>query len=275
MVLCGRVGDYSILLLPLTLTLLYFGGLIVSVVNTINFRRRRSLYPGALINAHLSFCIIGSIAFFCVSAVMWLWSSKYASTHAEHIWRLCVGLWFMFLCRDMPLLIIETQAFLRVGWRQGSFMDASFILQIIFFVSSALASWTTISWYIAGFLERQFGSAMPVDQEGKPSKVPMAPHLRMQLAAAPEHPPALRIQDMRYIIAHPPRHGSSAPNPSWSDSPTRFDAANFSAQPSHVAAVHQGRAFIRGVEDEKQGIAMNNLRALPSEDDAGPHPAVI
>ncbi|KAG5464497.1 hypothetical protein LSCM1_00687 [Leishmania martiniquensis] len=275
MVLCGRCGEPCLLLLPLALTLLYFCGLVVSVVNTVYLRRRRNLYGGALINAHLSFCVISAFVFFFLSAVTWFWSFKYASNHAERIWRLSVGLWFMFLFRDLPLLIIETQAFLLTGWRNGSFADASLILQIIFFVGSALASWTTIAWYLAGFLERQLGSAAPVDREGKSDKIPMAPQVCMQLAAATEHPPSLPIQDMHYILANPPRQATSAENPSWSNLPSDFNAAAFAAPPPHTASVHQHNVSVRNFEGSRLVGAKNDLRALASEDDVGPHPAVI
>ena len=163
MPICECVVDPNILLLPSALIFLYLGGVVVSIVNTADyFQKRKDVYPSALIAAHLSFCVIGTVVFFCVSSVLWLWSAKYSFTHAERMWRLCVGLWAVFFFKDLPLLIIETHAYLQVGWQKGNFMDASFILQIIFFVPSSLATSATISWYAAGFLERQIGDTMQV-----------------------------------------------------------------------------------------------------------------
>ncbi|KAG5490814.1 hypothetical protein JKF63_00936 [Porcisia hertigi] len=276
MALCGCFIDRRAPLLPPTLIFLYACGLGVSVVNTIiYFQHRRSVYPGALINAHLAFCIIGCLVFLCVSSVMWLRSYKYSHTHAECIWLLCVGLWLMLFCKDLPLMIIETHAFVQVGWQNGTFGDASFILQTMFFVPSALVSWTTISWYLAGFLERQFGNVMKVALQENMYGRFLDPAAPMQLTAVPKYPPPLPIQEMHYTIAHSPHITSLAEYPLWVPSSARHESTTAFEQSHETATEHPRGTIIRDFENGSPSISMDNLRALSRKDDPRRYPAVI
>ncbi|KAK7202279.1 hypothetical protein NESM_000299400 [Novymonas esmeraldas] len=280
MELCECVVDPNVLLLPATLIFVYLGGVVVSVVNTGNyFQKRRDVYANALIDAHLVFCVIGCVVFFCVSSVMWLWSSKYSFTHAERMWRLCVGLWCMCFFKDLPLLIIETHAFLQVGWQRSTFADGCFVMQVVFFVPSALVSSATISWYLAGFLERQFGNAMMVALQEKSYAPPPVSQVCAHLAVASEYPPPLPMHDMHYTIAHHPRH---APFPEYAiprSSPARHTTVDIEAapsvQPHALAAEHPRHTFVSGAARRNLVLAMGELPPQLHEDDAGPHPTII
>lgn len=277
MPICECVVDPNILLLPSALIFLYLGGVVVSIVNTADyFQKRKDVYPSSLIAAHLSFCVIGTVVFFCVSSVLWLWSAKYSFTHAERMWRLCVGLWAVFFFKDLPLLIIETHAYLQVGWQKGNFMDASFILQIIFFVPSSLATSATISWYAAGFLERQFGDTMQVslqEKERQPRRV--QPEVAAQLAAAAVLHPPLPLQETHDCTTHPPRIYASSPpcdrnaatevahEPLMGPPPTN----NVVAEYSNDFVLDQGGVHVR--------LPVNDLHVVEDESDASTYPAVI
>jgi hypothetical protein len=280
MPLCECAVDPNILLLPGALIFLYLGGITVSVINTANyFQKRKDVYSSALTAAHLSFCVVGAVAFFCFSSVLWLWSAKYSFTHAERMWRLCMGLWFVFFFKDLPLLILETHAYLQVGWQHGNFMDVSFILQIIFFVPSSLATSATISWYAAGFLERQFGDAFQValqEKECEPRRVP--PEVAAQLAAAAVLRPPLPLQEMRYSTAHPPRlypAASAFKNGAAVAEVSNEPLAAPTQHPTYVVAeynddfvLNQGGVHVR--------LPVNGLRVVESEgDETATYPAII
>ncbi|KPA81829.1 hypothetical protein ABB37_04091 [Leptomonas pyrrhocoris] len=277
MSLCECVVDPNILLLPAVLIFLYLGGLVVSIINTADFfQKRKDIYPSALIAAHLSFCVIGGVAFFCVSSVLWLWSAKYSFTHAERMWRLCVGLWFVFFFKDLPLVILETHAYFQVGWQHGNFMDASFILQVIFFVPSSLATSATISWYAAGFLERQFGDPLQVAVQGKGSPRRVPPEVAVQLAAAsvPRRPP-LPLQEMRYSTAHPPRL-SLTPRPYIRTNVQEIPHEPLSASaPTNYVVAEYNDDFVPNQGGVRIHFPGNALRLVESEEDTAVYPAVI
>lgn len=273
-------------LLPGTLIFLYLGAVVVSIVNTAEyFQKRKDVYASALIAAHLAFTVAGTVAFFCVSAVLWLWSAKYSFTHAERMWRLCVGLWFVFFLKDLPLLIIETHAYLQVGWRGGNLMDASFVLQIVFFVPASLATSATIAWYAAGFLERQFGDAFSgkeLAMEKRPRRV--EPEIAAQLAAATAAPavvhPTLPLHEMRYSTAGPPRLYPASTSyeaktvGEMSHEPLTAPQSPPPPLPTYVVAdyndnfvLNQGGVHVR--------LPMNDLRGQGKEESAPDYPSVI
>ncbi|KPI87044.1 putative transmembrane protein [Leptomonas seymouri] len=276
MLLYTCVVEPSILLMPSALIFLYFGGVTVSLVNTAEFfQKRNDVYPSALIAAHLSFCVIGTVAFFCVSSVFWLWSAKYSLTHAERMWRLCVGLWFVFFFKDLPLLIIETHANWLVGWQNGNFMDVSFILQIIFFVPSSLASSATISWYIAGFLERQFGDAMQVALQEKEDPRRVSPEVAAQLAVASVLHPPLPLQEMHYSTTHPPRIYPSSHPYNRSTIPSFLRQPLSASAPINYVAADYNNDFVLNQGGVHVRLPGGELRFVESEEDSAPYPAVI
>lgn len=281
MALCEGVVDPNTLLLPVVLLLLYLGSIVVSIVNTAYcFQRKKDVLPSALIAAHLAFCVLGTVAFFCISSVLWLWSAKYAYTHAERMWRLCVGLWAMCFLKDLPLTVIETEAYQQVGWQQGNFMDAAFIVQIVFFVPSALATSATISWYASGFLERQFGDAMAVSMQEKdegPRRVP--PELAAQLAAAVPLQPPLPLREMQCSPTHPPRRspvrGIYAGQSGGSGGEVSHEPLMAPAVNNNVVAEYNDAFVLQGGGVHVRFALDDDVRSDGGEEKGGPYPAVI
>lgn len=168
------VIDPHTILAPVLLIIVYFCDIVFTIVTSvIYFQRESNTYSKTLVSWHLAFSIIGGLNLLFCSGVLWLWSSKYSMTHADRIWRLCIGQWCMFALKDAPLLVIEATALLQTGWKGGNLGDACFVVQVIFFVPSALASSAMFSWHLSGFLERQFGNALEVALQEKEIQPPL------------------------------------------------------------------------------------------------------
>ncbi|CAD2213272.1 hypothetical protein AGDE_13700 [Angomonas deanei] len=173
-------------LLPLALIVLYLSAVVITVVNTgVYFQKppQKAFYGDALCAAHLAFCIIGTAVFFCFSSAMWLWSAKYALSRSDRTWRLCVGLWAIYFFKDLPQLVIETVAITKIGIDDAyPFQLVAFFYQAVFFALSTMGTSATYAWYVAGALERDFGSAtVPEDffrKDPTPSE-PTTPPPRM------------------------------------------------------------------------------------------------
>lgn len=188
-------GSPELLYSPLLLVLLYLFAVVFTAVNDgVYFQRNVEVYTAALVQSHLAFTVVGCVVYFFFSCLMWMWAAKYSLSPSQRHWRLCSGVWAMFLLKDLPLLVIEAVAILQVGWEDAT-QCACFVVQSVFFFGSTVATSLSFAWYVAGVLERITAGA--TEQERRqyyrvkygvllPSSSP---------PVAPSYPPPLMLRE--------------------------------------------------------------------------------
>jgi hypothetical protein len=117
------------------------------------------LFGKGLVQAHLTFNLIGGVTFIFLTSPFLLWPFRYGSQMPKRSRRnailLCINIVFFF--HDFPLWCMEFWTVWRYGWMfvlQGiSLFLLSFTTTIGFF-----CVWLSYAWRVSKILQRYFGS---------------------------------------------------------------------------------------------------------------------
>jgi hypothetical protein len=149
---------------PLFLLFCFYVNHTLSVINWWWFLSQEpTLFGDSLINAHISFCVIGSIIFVSCSSPFMFWAYRHCNQMPPNLRRnaIFLSIWIGFLVHDFPVWIMEFWIAWEFGLRsvlQGiSLVCLSFSTFIGFF-----GLWLGYAWKVSGLLQKSISEAPSV-----------------------------------------------------------------------------------------------------------------
>ena len=139
---------------PLALMVVYFVGTMLTIANYVAYIRfNRLSFSKPILDAYLSFTVIGTVAYAFVSGTMWLWAARYALTEDERTIRVAWGLFTIAITHDCPCFTLELYMLLCCPWKRNPLQYVVFSVQTVTFFVSFTASWILYMWVGAAYLE--------------------------------------------------------------------------------------------------------------------------
>ncbi len=154
----------AISLPPFQLLLLffYFVEYFVAIVHWWFFVEfEAALFSESVVNAHLAFNILGSIAFFLIASPFLFMPYHYKDLMEYKARRnytvLCIAI--SWLLHDLPIWVIEFWIVWNFGWIH-IVQGMSLILVSVAFISGFFAVWIGYTWKMSKLLQTHFGGSL-------------------------------------------------------------------------------------------------------------------
>uniref|UniRef100_A0A7S1QWJ1 Uncharacterized protein n=1 Tax=Neobodo designis TaxID=312471 RepID=A0A7S1QWJ1_NEODS len=164
---------------PISLLVFYFFVVVLTIGNySFNIRFEESVYGETMVMLYLVFTITGTIAYFFIAGVAWLWAGKYSSGSNDRVRKTAIGAFAMALAHDVPLFTIEWVLVQCCGFETNAFLATKFVFQCVAFAVSFIVSWLMYTYVGAEML--QYWYAWPTADQDTIS----AAKLRMQAEAS-------------------------------------------------------------------------------------------
>lgn len=153
---------------PLMLIFMYFCNFFLTGLNywwVVSFERR--LFGDTLVDAHLTFVILGSVIFIFIGSPFIFWPYRYGQQMTAKSRRNCIffGVASAWLTHDFPLWLIE----FWIAWQYGFLFELQGICLMVLSISTAVGAftvWLGYAWKMAKACQRYYGTAAGPDVLG-------------------------------------------------------------------------------------------------------------
>lgn len=150
--------------IPLLLIFCFFVNHFLSILNWWWFlSQNRSTFGSDLVDAHISFCVVGSILFVSCASPFMFWAYRHCNQMPPNLRRnaifLCI--WITFLTHDFPTWIME----FWVAWEFGLTDVLQGVSLACLSVSSFIGFfglWLGYAWKVSGLLQKSSSEAPSV-----------------------------------------------------------------------------------------------------------------
>jgi hypothetical protein len=149
---------------PLVLLFMFFGVHFLNILNWWWFLKANDgTFGSDLVQAHISFCVIGSLIYFSGASPFLFWSYRHCNQMPPNLRRnaifLCI--WINFLLHDFPLWLMEF-------WVAWNFRFTN-VLQGVSLVALSTSTtvgffglWLGYAWKVSGLLQKSSSEAPSV-----------------------------------------------------------------------------------------------------------------
>lgn len=164
--------------LPLALFFLFWY-LVDTMFSLINYvvwvRYNEDMLGINCVRSYLAFVIIGSIVYFSITGVFFLWSMKYHENKKDERNKLIAGVVFVYFFSDFPIFIIEF--YIAYYWGYHHTIQAlSFMLTIVSWAFGSATVWFSYMWRMARCLQLRSGGPLYSIPASAQDSTAMVPH---------------------------------------------------------------------------------------------------
>lgn len=147
--------------LPLVLLFIYFMEYWITGMNWWWFVAfERALFGDNIVNAHIAFCVIGSILFVLFASPVLFWAYYFRAQMPPRTRRNCLifAMSIAMLFHDFPLWLMEFWFVWQFGWIH-ILQGVSICVLTVTTGFGLFAVWLGYTWKVSKFLQRYYGSA--------------------------------------------------------------------------------------------------------------------
>ncbi|KAJ9459283.1 hypothetical protein DIPPA_29910 [Diplonema papillatum] len=141
--------------------------ILVTLINYVAYIRTgeaKDIYGSGIHGAYIAFIVLGMITYFGVSATLWLWASKYATTRQDRKFFTISGIAVLWFLNDLPLWAIDYRMS-NIGFEKA-IQGASFVFNTLCFLGGGITVWLTYTYKVTTFLDTNYSPRHVPDRGG-------------------------------------------------------------------------------------------------------------